>query len=74
MFGYIPVQAAIIGCCALGDVDAGYALGFLWDFDVWLAGWGGCWLWDGEVSGDEEEFVVGACDDVRDIFIDVVLY
>ena len=54
MFGDVPVQTAVVCCCALGDVDAGYAEGFLGDFE-WGGGRG-----DGEVSGDEHEFVVGA--------------
>lgn len=49
MLGYVPVQAAVICCCTLRDVDTGYAEGFLWNFEG-----GGRGLGDGEVAGDED--------------------
>ncbi len=60
MFRNVPIQTAVVGCCALGDIDTGYALGFFGDFDVWNAGDGSRGLRDGEVAGDEEKFVVRA--------------
>jgi hypothetical protein len=54
VFGDVPVEAAVVGGGALGDVDAGDAQGFFGDFGG-AVGRGG----DGEVAGDEDEFVVG---------------
>jgi hypothetical protein len=51
MFRYIPVQATVIRCCALGDVDSCYALRHLK-----LA------VRDREVARLVEEFIVGTCD------------
>ena len=53
MLGDVPVQAAVVGCCALGDVYAGYAECFLGDLG---RGVGGCG--DTEVAGNEHEFVI----------------
>lgn len=53
MFRDVPVQAAIVGCCALGDVYARYAeslFGYL--------GWSSRGLGNGEVSRDQDEFIV----------------
>jgi hypothetical protein len=52
MFGYIPIQAAVVARCTLGDVDTCYASRRL-KLAVFLPR-------DREVAGYEEEFIVGS--------------
>lgn len=56
MFWYVPVEAAVVSCCALGDVDAGDSECFPWYFRGCVGGG----LWDGEGPRDKDEFVVWA--------------
>jgi hypothetical protein len=54
VFWYVPVQTAVVSCGALRDVDARDSKSLFGDSGRTLGGMG-----DAEVSGDEDEFVVG---------------